>query len=124
MKTYNNNLEAVSRQTADRCQVTQQDGTERPLRNEYWDNKEPGLYVDVVLGGSLFASAGTDCRSKSQSRLSSPSPISRKECREPLCCRCIHPSLQGGQQPDRPLGACALRLGDDFNKYVARPLHL
>jgi len=30
--------------------VTQEDGTERPFNNAYWDNKEPGLYVDVVSG--------------------------------------------------------------------------
>ncbi|MGF1527514.1 MAG: peptide-methionine (R)-S-oxide reductase MsrB [Candidatus Competibacterales bacterium] len=37
-------------------QVTQQDGTERPFQNEYWDHKAPGLYVDVVSGEPLFAS--------------------------------------------------------------------
>ncbi len=36
--------------------VTQQDGTEPPFRNEYWDNKSPGLYVDVVSGEPLFSS--------------------------------------------------------------------
>ena len=36
--------------------VTQQDGTERPFNNEYWDNKEAGLYVDVVSGEPLFSS--------------------------------------------------------------------
>src|SRR4029453_12237210 len=29
---------------------------ERPFANEYWDNKKPGLYVDVVSGEPLFAS--------------------------------------------------------------------
>lgn len=37
-------------------QVTQKDGTEAPFRNAYWDNKEPGLYVDVVSGEPLFSS--------------------------------------------------------------------
>jgi methionine-R-sulfoxide reductase len=37
-------------------QVTQQDGTERPFANEYWDNKRPGIYVDVVSGEPLFSS--------------------------------------------------------------------
>lgn len=37
-------------------QVTQEDGTEPPFRNEYWDNKSPGLYVDVVSGEPLFSS--------------------------------------------------------------------
>ncbi len=36
--------------------VTQQDGTEPPFRNEYWDNKKPGIYVDVVSGEPLFSS--------------------------------------------------------------------
>ncbi|CAN7755773.1 peptide-methionine (R)-S-oxide reductase MsrB [Rhizobium sp. LjRoot258] len=56
MKTYNKNQKAMSQLTAEQYRVTQQDGTERPLQNEYWDNKEPGLYVDVVSGEPLFAS--------------------------------------------------------------------
>ena len=36
--------------------VTQEDGTEPPFRNEYWDNKEPGIYVDIVSGEPLFSS--------------------------------------------------------------------
>lgn len=36
--------------------VTQQDGTEMSFRNEYWDNKEDGIYVDVVSGEPLFSS--------------------------------------------------------------------
>ncbi len=36
--------------------VTQKDGTEPPYTNEYWNNKEAGLYVDVVDGTPLFAS--------------------------------------------------------------------
>ena len=36
--------------------VTQQEGTERAFRNEYWDNHEPGIYVDVVSGEPLFSS--------------------------------------------------------------------
>jgi peptide-methionine (R)-S-oxide reductase len=56
MKTYNKNPEAVSLLTPEQYRVTQQDGTERRFQNEYWDNKEPGLYVDVVSGEPLFAS--------------------------------------------------------------------
>jgi methionine-R-sulfoxide reductase len=37
-------------------QVTQHEGTEPPFRNEYWDNKKAGLYVDVVSGEPLFSS--------------------------------------------------------------------
>jgi methionine-R-sulfoxide reductase len=36
--------------------VTQQEGTERPFSNEYWDNKAAGIYVDVVSGEPLFSS--------------------------------------------------------------------
>jgi methionine-R-sulfoxide reductase len=36
--------------------VTQNDGTEPPFGNEYWDNHEEGIYVDVVSGEPLFAS--------------------------------------------------------------------
>jgi methionine-R-sulfoxide reductase len=36
--------------------VTQREGTEPPFRNEYWDNHNPGIYVDVVSGEPLFSS--------------------------------------------------------------------
>ena len=36
--------------------VTQNEGTERPFRNEYWDNHKEGIYVDVVSGEPLFSS--------------------------------------------------------------------
>jgi len=36
--------------------VTQKEGTEPPFQNEYWDNKEPGIYVDVISGEVLFSS--------------------------------------------------------------------
>lgn len=36
--------------------VTQEEGTERPFNNEYWDNKEAGIYVDIVTGEPLFSS--------------------------------------------------------------------
>jgi peptide methionine sulfoxide reductase msrA/msrB len=36
--------------------VTQEDGTEAPFNNEYWDNKKDGIYVDVVTGEPLFSS--------------------------------------------------------------------
>ena len=37
--------------------VTQEDGTERAFENEYWDNKQEGIYVDIVTGEPLFSSA-------------------------------------------------------------------
>ncbi|MBD3156013.1 MAG: peptide-methionine (R)-S-oxide reductase MsrB [Candidatus Aenigmarchaeota archaeon] len=36
--------------------VTQEDATEIPFKNEYWDNKEEGIYVDIVSGEPLFSS--------------------------------------------------------------------
>jgi len=36
--------------------VTQKEGTEPPFQNEFWDNKRPGIYVDVVSGEPLFSS--------------------------------------------------------------------
>ena len=36
--------------------VTQKEGTERAFNNEYWDNKAPGIYVDIVSGEPLFSS--------------------------------------------------------------------
>lgn len=36
--------------------VTQKNGTERPFKNEYWDNKRQGIYVDMVSGEPLFSS--------------------------------------------------------------------
>jgi peptide methionine sulfoxide reductase msrA/msrB len=37
-------------------EVTQNDGTEPAFQNEYWDNKKPGIYVDIVSGEPLFSS--------------------------------------------------------------------
>ncbi len=42
--------------TPEQYRVTQQCGTEPPFRNAYWDNKKPGIYVDVVTGEPLFSS--------------------------------------------------------------------
>ena len=36
--------------------VTQEEGTEPPFKNEYWDNKKAGIYVDIVSGEPLFSS--------------------------------------------------------------------
>ncbi|RWO54441.1 peptide-methionine (R)-S-oxide reductase MsrB [Mesorhizobium sp.] len=49
--------EAVRKLTPAQYRVTQESGTERPFTGEYHDNKEPGIYVDVVSGEPLFASA-------------------------------------------------------------------
>ena len=55
-ENYRKDPEAISQLTPQQYRVTQKKGTEPPFRNEYWDNKEPGIYVDVVSGEPLFAS--------------------------------------------------------------------
>lgn len=54
--TYQKDSQAISQLTPEQYRVTQKKGTEPAWRNEYWDNKEPGIYVDVVSGEPLFAS--------------------------------------------------------------------
>jgi methionine-R-sulfoxide reductase len=56
MSQYHKNPEAISRLSPEQYQVTQCDATEPAFDNAYWDNKEPGIYVDVVSGEPLFAS--------------------------------------------------------------------
>jgi peptide-methionine (R)-S-oxide reductase len=53
---YHRNPDAVGALNPDQYYVTQENGTERPFTGEYWDNHEPGIYVDVVSGEPLFAS--------------------------------------------------------------------
>jgi peptide-methionine (R)-S-oxide reductase len=53
---YRKNPEAISRLSAQQRRVTQEAATEPAFRNEYWANKEPGIYVDIVSGEPLFAS--------------------------------------------------------------------
>jgi methionine-R-sulfoxide reductase len=48
--------ELKTRLTARQYNVTQEEGTEPPFENEYWDNKHSGIYVDVVSGEPLFSS--------------------------------------------------------------------
>src|ERR1035441_1601760 len=48
--------EAIARLTPEQYRVTQERGTERAFSNAYFDNKEPGIYVDIVSGEPLFAS--------------------------------------------------------------------
>jgi methionine-R-sulfoxide reductase len=54
--TYHKDPQAISQLTPEQYRVTQEKGTEPAFRNEYWDNSEPGIYVDVVSGEPLFAS--------------------------------------------------------------------
>ena len=56
MNKYSKNPDAVTRLTPEQYHITQNCGTEPPFSGEYVDNKEPGIYVDVVSGEPLFAS--------------------------------------------------------------------
>lgn len=57
MGTQKKNAEELVRKlTPLQYKVTQKEGTEPPFQNEYWDNKRPGIYVDVVSGEVLFSS--------------------------------------------------------------------
>jgi peptide methionine sulfoxide reductase msrA/msrB len=42
--------------TSEQYQVTQKEGTEAPFNNPYWNNKKPGIYVDIISGEPLFSS--------------------------------------------------------------------
>jgi peptide methionine sulfoxide reductase msrA/msrB len=58
MKTYAKPSDAELHKTLtkEQYEVTQHEGTEPPFRNAFWDNKKPGIYVDVVSGEPLFSS--------------------------------------------------------------------
>src|SRR4026209_2862088 len=58
MKTFTKPSEKELRMKLSPIQyeVTQNEGTERPFSNEYWNNKRAGIYVDVVSGEALFSS--------------------------------------------------------------------
>ena len=57
MATYRKPPEAVAALTPEQYRVTQESGTERAGTGALLHNKEPGLYVDIVSGEPLFASA-------------------------------------------------------------------
>ena len=54
---YRKTPEALARLTKEEYRVTQESATERPGTGKYLDNHEPGIYVDIVSGEPLFASA-------------------------------------------------------------------
>lgn len=55
--THRKTDEAIQKLTPEQFRVTQQSGTERPFTGEYNDNNRSGIYVDIVSGEPLFASA-------------------------------------------------------------------
>lgn len=57
MATYQKTADAVASLTPEQYRVTQQSGTERPGTGPLLNNKQPGIYVDIVSGEPLFASA-------------------------------------------------------------------
>ncbi len=54
---YSKNPAAVDALSPEQYHVTQENGTELPFTGEYCNNHEPGIYVDIVSGEPLFASA-------------------------------------------------------------------
>lgn len=56
MEKYKKTPEKIAALTDMQRYVTQEEGTERAFENAYWDNKEDGIYVDVVTGEPLFSS--------------------------------------------------------------------
>lgn len=54
--TVPSDTELKARLTDLQYQVARHEGTEPPFRNAYWDNKEEGIYVDIVTGEPLFSS--------------------------------------------------------------------
>src|SRR3984885_3386246 len=56
MSKYAKDSDAISRLSREQFLVTQENGTERPFENAYWNHDEPGIYVDIVSGEPLFSS--------------------------------------------------------------------
>jgi peptide-methionine (R)-S-oxide reductase len=56
MSKYAKDSDSISRLSREQFLVTQQNGTERPFENAYWDHDEAGIYVDIVSGEPLFSS--------------------------------------------------------------------
>ena len=54
---YEKSSQAIAKLTPEQYRVTQESGTEPAFTGELTDNKEPGIYVDIVSGEPLFASA-------------------------------------------------------------------
>jgi peptide-methionine (R)-S-oxide reductase len=57
MRKFSKYPDAISRLSPEQYRVTQQNGTQTPGTGEYLDNKEPGIYVDILSGEPLFSSS-------------------------------------------------------------------
>jgi len=55
-KTYTKSAETIAQLNKQQYAVTQNDATEPAFRNEFWDNHDDGIYVDIVSGEPLFSS--------------------------------------------------------------------
>ena len=78
--TIYNNADLQKKLTPEQYRVVKENGTEAPFTNEYWDNKKPGIYVDIVSGEPLFSST-----EKFDSGTGWPSfyiPLERREMKE------------------------------------------
>ncbi len=51
-----NDAELRKKLSPEQYRIVRQKGTEAPFKNAYWDNKKPGIYVDIVTGEPLFSS--------------------------------------------------------------------
>jgi peptide-methionine (R)-S-oxide reductase len=76
MPTYSKTAEAVARPTPGQYRATQQNATEYPGTGEHLEDHEPGIYVDIVSGEPLFASA--DKFESAAAGRASPSRSSRR----------------------------------------------
>ena len=56
MTEYRKTRDAIAKLDPEQYRVTQENGTERPFSNAFWNAKEAGLYVDIVSGEPLFTS--------------------------------------------------------------------
>jgi peptide-methionine (R)-S-oxide reductase len=56
MQKYTKDKEAIAKLTPEQFRVTQENATERPFQNKFFDHEEPGIYVDIVSGEPLFSS--------------------------------------------------------------------
>jgi methionine-R-sulfoxide reductase len=89
MKDFHKPSDAELRQTLtpEQYRVTQHEATEPPFRNEFWDHKEAGIYVDVVSGEPLFSSLDkfdSGCGWPSFTRPVDPEALTEREDRRLL----------------------------------------